>query len=247
MRPRRFFAAEAAPGKWLALSPSEAHHLREVLRLKEGAEIEIVNGRGEVYPARVIRIQKDEVRVHLLGPGRRESPPAYRLEILLPLLKGGRTEFLVEKAVELGVTTIRVFYGRYGARKPGERIGSRLRERAVQALKQCGRLWLPEIYPPVPLSEALEEARAPDRFFAYERGGEPLSRAFTPFSRDLALVVGPEGGFAPEEEKLLKEKGFRPLTLGPYILRAETACLFLMSVWRYHTLLDAAASPSGLE
>ena len=236
MRSRRFFAADAAPGRFLVLSSTEAHHLRDVLRLSEGVEIEILNGLGEAYKAQVVKIEKDTVRVHVLGLKRREPRLDYHLEILIPLLKGGRTEFLIEKAVELGVPFIHLFYGEYGVRKPSEKVFKRFQERAIQSLKQCGRLWLPEITFSVSLEEALSRIQAPIRYFAYEKGGNALVQVFRELPPHLALVSGPEGGFSSKEVDFLKKRGFLPLSLGPYVLRAETAAFFLMSIWRFELL-----------
>ena len=236
MKSPRFFAPEAAPGRLVLLSPDEAHHLRDVLRIGEGEEVVLLNGRGEAYRARVEGISRREVLVRVEGLEERESEPRFFLEILIPLLKGGRTEFLVEKATELGAGRILPFVSRYTVRTPSPRTHERLKARAIQALKQCGRLRLPEVEPPEELPRVLQKVRAERRCVAYEKGGLPLRKAFSSLPRDLALASGPEGGFSEEEIGLFQEAGFLPVSLGPYILRAETATLFLLSVWRYHSL-----------
>ena len=233
----RFFAPEARPGDLLELAPEEAHHLRDVLRIREGERVFLLNGKGQEFEAEVVKAGREGVWVLPTRLSRSEPEPAFRLEILIPLLKGGRTEFLVEKATELGVSRIFPFVSRRAVARPSPRTLERLYRRSIQALKQCGRLWLPLLEAPAPLEELLPKTRASGRFFAYEKGGAPLHRAFEPPPGDLALAVGPEGGFSPEEAALLEAFDFLPLTLGPYILRAETAALFLMSIWRYHSLI----------
>jgi len=233
----RFFAPEARPGDLLELAPEEAHHLRDVLRIRRGERVRLIDGRGREFEAEVVEVSRTGVRVLTTGLLREEPAPSPRLEMFVPLLKGGRTEFLVEKATELGVSRIFPFVSRRSVARPSPRTLERLYRRSIQALKQCGRLWLPLLEAPAPLEELLPKTGASGRFFAYEKGGAPLHRAFEPPPGDLALAVGPEGGFSPEEAALLETFDFLPLTLGPYILRAETAALFLMSIWRYHSLI----------
>ncbi|RUM88551.1 MAG: RNA methyltransferase RsmE [Thermodesulfatator sp.] len=235
MSPARFFAPEIREGEVLELDPEEAHHLREVRRISSG-EVRLLDGRGREFVARVLRVSRREVLVLPETLARTEPHPPFRLELLLPLLKGGRTEFLVEKATELGVTRLLPFLSHRAVVRPSERTGERLHRRAIQALKQSGRLWLPEIRPPEELSRVLLRVSASHRGFAYEGGGQFLRGFFREKVREMALASGPEGGFSPEEAALLQEKGFIPLSLGPYILRAETAALFLMIAWRYETL-----------
>jgi len=235
----RFFAPEIKASGPCLLPPEEAHHLRSVLRLKAGERIGLINGRGEAWEAKILEVEKNRVLVIPEDLHHKEPSPEFHLELLLPLLKGGRTEFLVEKATELGVTEIIPFFSRYTVVKPGQKIKARLQRRALQALKQSGRLWLPEIRAPQELVESLAGVKASYRYFAWEKGGRPVAETFSalsPFPKGLALAVGPEGGFSEEEIELFEKFGFEPLDLGPYILRAETAVLFLLSVWRYHIL-----------
>ncbi len=232
----RFFAPEIRPGEPLELAPDEAHHLRDVLRLREGERVLLLNGKGQEFEAEVVKVRREGVWVFPKRLSRSEPKSALRLEILIPLLKGGRTEFLVEKATELAVTRVFPFTSRYTVRSPSDRTHERFRRRAIQALKQSGRLWLPEVEPPDELENILPRLRSGKRYFAYEKGGQPVAQVFETLPEDLILATGPEGGFSEEEAELFERYGFVPVDLGPYILRAETAAFFLMSVWRYHTL-----------
>ncbi|HIE32981.1 MAG TPA: 16S rRNA (uracil(1498)-N(3))-methyltransferase [Thermodesulfobacteriaceae bacterium] len=235
----RFFAPEIVPGEPCLLSSEEGHHLRDVLRLGPEKRIFLLNGQGQEWEARVLEVAKTQVWVLPENLHRTEPKPDFRLELLMPLLKGGRSEFLVEKATELAATRIIPVLSRYTVVKPVEKIKSRLQKRAIQALKQSGRLWLPEIEAPRKLQESLVRLEASYRYFAYERGGIPLAEVFESFEifpERLTLAVGPEGGFSEEEVRLFEKFDFEALDLGPYILRAETAVLFLLSVWRYQVL-----------
>jgi len=232
----RFLAKGLSPGAQIYLDEGEAHHLTRVLRLKEGAEVILIDGEGHEYLGVVERIRRKEVLVLSKRELRAEPPPEKEITVFLPLLKRELTAFLTEKAVELGVTRLVPFFSTRTVAKAGENFRKRLEERALQALKQCRRLWALRIEEPSPL-EALEIA-ADLKLMAYEaekeRSPKGLLACFS--GRSLALISGPEGGFALKEAELLKEKGFLPITLGPYILRAETAALYLMSLahsWGY--------------
>ncbi len=239
MKPFRFFLPEASSGKELSLPPEEAHHLREVLRVKEKTLIKVFNGSGSEFAARVVSVGRREVRVLVEKEVRREDPPRFELEVFLPVLKGGRTEYLVEKATELGATEIKPYLSSYTVRRPGERFFERLRRKTIEAAKQCGRLFLPLVTPPLPLSLALDSVKAGLKLFAYERSERTVKDALgslEPFPKRVAVVSGPEGGFSAEEVELVSSKGFLGVNLGPYVLRADTAALFLIFSWRYYTV-----------
>ena len=234
----RFFAPEIVRPE-TCLDPDESYHLGSVWRLKAGDSIFLINGQGEEWRARVLRVERGRVWVCPEVLHRTEAEPEFELEILIPLLKGGRTEFLVEKATELGATRILPFVSQYAVAKPGDRTGERLWKRTIQALKQSGRLWFPAIESPRPLEEVLKTVRSRHRYFACEKYGPFLSEVFQVFEifpRRIALASGPEGGFSEKEIAAFRKAGFKAVSLGPYILRAETAAFFMLAIWRYQVL-----------
>ncbi len=232
----RFLAQGLSPGALIELDPAEAHHLSRVLRLGPGAQILLLNGQGQEYLGTVERIKRRAVYVKVHTLVRQEPPPNKDLILGLPLLKKEHTLFLAEKAVELGMTKLIPFISKRSVAKPGPHFEKRLRSRTLQALKQCRRLWAPEILSPQDLKDLKIEASL--KVFAYEKAqGKTLKEVLDAFEgSSLALLSGPEGGVATDEVELLERKGFIPVSLGPYILRAETASFYLMSqahAWAY--------------
>ncbi|MDF2954067.1 MAG: 16S rRNA U1498 N3-methylase RsmE [Thermodesulfobacterium sp.] len=231
---RFFFAFEEETG---FLSEEESHHLIKVLRKKTGEKIKLINGKGKEYEGEILEIAKKgkslKVKVKLLKLLREEKFPSKKIVALIPVLKGDKTEFLVEKGTELGISVFIPFQSDYSAVKYSSRLKERLKKKAINALKQSGRLYLPEIKPPVNLKEFLAQDTFPSSFkiIALPEEGVSLKNLLKGIfnSEEIVLISGPEGGFSEEEKKLLKEKSFLSFNLSPYILRAETASLSLMS------------------
>jgi 16S rRNA (uracil1498-N3)-methyltransferase len=201
---------------------ADARHLVKVLRLKEGDEVIAFDGEGREWPARIERATPTSVEL-ALGPERvtkTESPCA----ILLGqgAGKGDKLETVVRAATELGVAeVVPVLTARAVAEGAGKT--ERLRRIAAEACKQCGRSRVPVVHPPEPLDAFLARAEACElKLVPWEGGGSPMRELRGP-ARSVALLVGPEGGLATEEVERAKSKGFRPVTLGPRILRTETA------------------------
>ncbi len=232
-------APGAVPGQRVLLDPQESHHLQHVRRLREGAEILILDLKGHEFKGRVQRLGR-RVWVEVLELVREEAPKAPELVLGLPLLKKDHLSFLVEKAAELGVSRVILYCSRRTVVKPGPNLVPKLGARAAQSLKQCGRLWPLIIDGPKPLSSLAEE-EVPYKLVAYEKEKslslkEVLKRI--PSRPDkLLFLSGPEGGFSPEEASFLQQKGFFLVHLGDQILRAETAAFYLMSVAHFWFLL----------
>ncbi|PMP65656.1 MAG: hypothetical protein C0190_06505 [Thermodesulfobacterium geofontis] len=219
------------------LSEEESHHLIRVLRKKEGDKIKLIDGKGNEYEGKIVEILKKgkklKAKVKLIKLLRKEKPLPIKIVALIPLLKGNKTEFLVEKGTELGISEFIPFQSDYCIAKPSHKLEERLKTKAINALKQSGRLYLPEIKPSVILKEFLCENpfSLSLKLVALPEGGiliDELLEKLVNF-REIILLSGPEGGFSKEEEKILKEKKFIPILLSPYILKAETASLSLMS------------------
>jgi len=231
---RFFFTFE---GKIGFLSEEESHHLIRVLRKKEGEKIKLINGMGVEYEGEIIEIVKKgktlKAKVKILKLLRKENLPSKKIIALIPLLKGDKTEFLIEKGTELGITKFIPFQSDYTVVKPSSKLKKRLKIKAINALKQSGRLYLPEINSPVNLKVFLSENPFSSSFkIVALPGGELYSKdlANKVFnSKEIVLISGPEGGFSKDEENLLKNQGFISFSISPYILKAETASLSLMS------------------
>jgi 16S rRNA (uracil1498-N3)-methyltransferase len=217
-----FVDEELHAGQLFALADSHVHYLATVLRLQPGAELRLLDDRSGEWAAEVVEAGRKRVtvRVGAMIRGRETVPDLW---LLTAPIRAERFEWIVEKATELGVArivpvlTARVNHGR---QKP-----ERLRAHMVEAAEQCGRTALPELADAVKLS-ALLQAWPAERtlFFADEEGGASM-QALSP-APPAAILIGPEGGFSPEErEMLLALPQVKRLALGPRILRADTAAV----------------------
>ena len=215
----------------LTLDAAPTHYLRSVLRARAGQRLRVFNAISGEWRARLERLERHraELRVETLL---RAPTPEPGPTLLFAPIKKPRLEYLLEKAVELGVARLQPVRCRHGVVdgiKP-----ERLRQRLVEAVEQCERLSVPELLAERDLHEAV--AATPQVLFADERGGRPLLGALDG-RLDAALLVGPEGGFSPAEQAaLLQHAHVVPVCLGPTILRAETAALMLLACHRARAL-----------
>jgi 16S rRNA (uracil1498-N3)-methyltransferase len=220
----------------VALSGERRHYLLHVLRLGEGASLEVFDGTGRAFDARVTHVDAQEVRLSL-GPAR-TMPPRRTVSVLQGLPKGDKLEWVLQKGTELGAAA---FYPVATERSVVKLEPRRAEERTArwtkiveEAARQCRRNDVPSVHAPRPLLEAAR-ALAPGTTLLVldeEESAVPLSEAFRACSPNapVALVVGPEGGLAREEVAALGALGARGVTLGSRILRTETAALAALAV-----------------
>jgi 16S rRNA (uracil1498-N3)-methyltransferase len=208
------------------LGPEARHYLAEVLRLAPGARIEVFDGRGGRYDAR-IEEGFESVR---LGP-RRESSATVEIALLVALAKGEKMDLVVQKATELGAARIVPFAAERSVVRlePGKGAAraERWRRIAEEAARQCGRDDVPEVPHPASLGEALGGVSPGTRLFAFHPGGARLAGAP---AASLAAVVGPEGGLSEAELLACDAAGAVRASLGPRTLRAETAAIVAVAL-----------------
>jgi 16S rRNA (uracil1498-N3)-methyltransferase len=226
--PRFFVDLPLSPGAKIELPPVPAHHASRVLRLVKGAEVVLFNGRGGEYPAVLEWVDKDGVTA-LCREWRdveRESPLDIRLA--QGISSGERMDYTLQKAVELGVTAIQPLAMRRSVVKlTSERAARRVdhwQGIVMSACEQCGRNHLPAVANPLDIPQWLATAPAGLKLFLSPEAKSTLGD-LPPPAGPVWLVVGPEGGFEPEESALVTDFGFIPVRLGPRILRTETAAL----------------------
>jgi 16S rRNA (uracil1498-N3)-methyltransferase len=224
MVPRFYVDAPLRAGGVCALSEDAAHHAVHVLRLREGDEVTLFNGRGGEFAARIASIQRLKIALDLLQHRAIEREPAFRVTLVQGVSAGERMDSTVRKAVELGVTELQpVLATRSVARPKGERADSRRahwQKVVIAACEQCGRNRIPQVQPLLAVSEYRPDPGAAKILLS------PSARL--PFSKSLngnqfVLAAGPEAGFTAEEEAILVNAGFTPASLGPRVLRTETA------------------------
>ncbi|HEX2763530.1 MAG TPA: 16S rRNA (uracil(1498)-N(3))-methyltransferase [Allosphingosinicella sp.] len=224
--PRLYVPQLLTEGSALTLEGRPANYLAAVLRLAPGDRVKLFDDRTGEYLAEIADAGRKRVTLSIVEKLReREAVPD--LWLLFAPIKRGRIDWLVEKATELGVARLVPVVTR---RTVVERLNlDRLRAHAIEAAEQCERTALPELADPVKLQALLREwASGRTLFFADEAGGEPLSAAPGP----AAILVGPEGGFTDEERAAIRvHRAARPVSLGPRILRADTAALAAISLW----------------
>ena len=230
----------AAPtaGAEVVLDAEESHHLLAVMRRRTDEPVHLLDGRGHRLTGRLAGGDARGARVEITDVVRDETevvPP--RLRLVCGVVKGRRWEWALEKAVELGVHEVIPLLAEHGVVDPGR--GRRERWLGVlrSALKQSGRAWLPGLGEPVGLDAALAVTADGPRFF----GAVPGETDAVPVTGSPATVawwtvfIGPEGGWTAAERAALVAAGARPLTLGPHVLRTETAAaaaLALLQSWR---------------
>lgn len=197
-------------------------HLFRARRVPVGAAVRVVDGRGHARWGEVARVDRSSARVSLGDPAPTHEP-SFRLDLLVPTFRPERASWLVEKATEFGVSAIRFLNTARAPRTFGEGTIERMRRVAVSAVEQCHRSLVPEITGPHPWEEIRRfPAGAEGRWFLDPQGAPD---AWGPRGESGALLVGPEGGWSPEERAEVLAAGWRPVGLGPRILRIESAAL----------------------
>ena len=226
---RLFVEASLEAGATVAPASGQAHYLRNVMRRGPGDRIHLFNGRDGEWEGVIETLAPSRASVRL-GTKLKEQPPPPALRLLFAPLKAERTRFAVEKSTELGVGAIHPILTRFGQTK---RVNmERLRAHAIEAAEQCGRLELPSIAPPCPLADALAGWPPQRRLLVCDPGAE-RTVAESLADAPAGILVGPEGGFAPAERRLLAEHPAAvPARLGPRILRAETAVAAALACWQ---------------
>ncbi|WP_018411901.1 16S rRNA (uracil(1498)-N(3))-methyltransferase [Methyloversatilis thermotolerans] len=210
----------------LALPGAVAHHVERVLRLEEGDLVTLFDGRGSEFSARLIRDGRN-LAADVLAESTPEREGPLDVTLLQCLAASDKMDWIVQKAVELGVVRVQPVASRRAVlRLAGERADKRVahwRQIAVSACEQCGRNRVPEIMPVTSLPQAVARESSPQRFILHPAGGVRLVDASPDRHRPIALLIGPEGGFDDDELAAASASGFCPLTLGPRVLRTETA------------------------
>ena len=225
---RRFFVEEISDK--VVIEGEEFRHAVSVLRIKEGEEILLCDGKGKEWLARVDLIDKKQLCASALTEVENQCEPKNKLTLICGYLKGDKTELVVQKAVELGAYEIVVFSSEFSSAYMNENKLSRLQKVALEACKQCGRAYVPKVIYCDKFSKAIDYGTMADnKLFACEFANKN-SVDFKKLNSSTAIVVGSEGGFSKEEYEYSLSKGYETVFLGKRILRAETACIALTAI-----------------
>ncbi len=239
--PRLFVAQPLAAHTQVVLDAEASHYLGRVLRLRAGNIVAIFNGQGAEFHAHVAEFSRNRATVQLGEPMPIARESALRLQILQGLARPEHMDWMVQKTVELGVSRIVPVITARSQGVQTEVLANRARhwrQIAIHACEQCGRAEIPAIADPLPLPTAMALEWPGPRLIAVPNG--PASLPMEPLAA-LSLLIGPEGGFTPAELEIAQTAGFLPISLGPRILRTETAATVLTALCqaRWGDLLTA--------
>lgn len=229
--PRLFVANDIEAGTELMLSPAQAHYMTHVLRLSEGAELLLFDGRNGEWHAEIVKSRKCNCRIKARYKVR-EQTASQDIHYAFAPLKQARLDYMVQKATEMGAGMLRPVMT---AHTVVPRLNlDRMHANAVEAAEQCGILTVPAIDPPVKLESLLKDCEK-NRVIVFcdERAAiaPPLDVLGKLGGHRITVLVGPEGGFSESERALLLSKNFvYPVSLGPRVMRADTAAVAILAL-----------------
>ena len=231
--PRLFVDTTLEDDGEIVIDAAQANYLVRVLRLKAGAQIKLFDNRTGEWLAELAHIGKRDAIVRVEGHLRpREIVPD--LWLCFAPIKKGRIDWLVEKASELGVARLVPVKTQ---RTIVDKVKStRLQSHIIEAAEQCERTSLPDLAALTPLDTLLSDWPEERRlYYAAERGGDSVTEVMSDSSGPAAILIGPEGGFTDaEDEKIRAKEASIPISLGPRILRADTAAITAIGIWMAH-------------
>ena len=228
----RFFIDGAADGR-AYIAGADALHIAKALRMRPGEALTLCDGKGTDFEGVLETVTDRQVTVRITASRPSQAEPTLAVTLYQGLPKGDKMDWIVQKAVELGVTAVvPVATRRSVARLEGkaDKKQERWQRIAAEAAGQCGRGMLPSVERPLSWSQALSCLSGEPALVFYEGGGRPLRELVTPSTRRLSVFVGPEGGFDPKEIDAIRRQGGGVATLGPRILRCETAPLAALTL-----------------
>lgn len=228
----RFFIDGTADGR-AYIAGADALHIAKALRMRPGEALTLCDGKGTDFDGVLETVTDRQVTVRITASRPSQAEPTLAVTLYQGLPKGDKMDWIIQKAVELGVTAVvPVATRRSVARLEGkaDKKQERWQRIAAEAAGQCGRGMLPSVERPLSWSQALSRLSGEPALVFYEGGGRPLRELVTPSTRRLSVFVGPEGGFDPEEIDAIRRQGGGVATLGPRILRCETAPLAALTL-----------------
>ncbi|MGA8943123.1 MAG: 16S rRNA (uracil(1498)-N(3))-methyltransferase [Thermoactinomyces sp.] len=232
---RYFISADAITDTHVCLTGDEVHHIKNVMRNRPNDRLLVCCGDGYDYVCVIEKINSRQIDCRVVDKFPSQGEPQTRITIAQSLVKGDKFEWIVQKGTEIGASSFQPFQSARSIVKINAQKEKKKRDRwqriAKEAAEQSHRGKVPAVMPVLSWSALLDEMeKYPLALIAYEKGGAPLNQVVSEFREEaILLVVGPEGGFTEEEIHEARARGAVPVTLGPRILRAETAPLVALS------------------
>jgi len=228
---RLFLTDDLAPGGQVELGRDQAHYLTNVLRMGEGGEVLVFNGRNGEWRARIAAVSKKRVELSLVEETRAQTPKSDLIYCFAPI-KHGRLDYMVQKAVEMGAGALQPVITQH---TQVSKLGiERLQANVIEAAEQCGVLSVPQVLEPLkfnPFLDSWDKERVLVFCDEAAAGNSPFELLKELKSKKLGLLIGPEGGFSEAERAELRSLPYvLPIPLGPRILRADTAAVAALAV-----------------
>lgn len=236
--PRLYIPEVAASGGIVTVTGQTAHHVIKVLRLRPGSAIRLFNGHGAEWDAVLLESNRSEIRLEVCSPVEAIAASSLSITLAQGIARNDRMDFILQKSVELGVSSIQpLWMQRCQSRLRNERLEKRMqhwRGVIINACEQCGRSTLAELYNPENYTGWISKQNPSALGLMLQPESTQVLNDHPPQGRDIVVLVGPEGGLTPEEQRLAELSGFTGIRLGQRILRTETAALSALA--SMHTL-----------
>ena len=240
--PRFFVERENISENTIAITNTDVAHITRVLRMNIGDSLIICDGMGNDYEAEISQINENSIECEIISKTKSDTEPCVKVTLFQCLLKASKMEYIIQKTTELGISKIVPCASmRCVVKLDGKKAEAKKQERwqkiAVEAAKQCGRGIIPEVAMPLTLNDAFQCAKDFDLFFVpYECEEQTnIKSVLTSVNepKNVAFIIGPEGGFDPSEIDMIKASGIKTVTLGKRILRTETAGEAVLAMTMY--------------
>ena len=233
---RYFLPASQWEGNQPTLTGDEAHHCTRVLRSKLGETVEVFDGVGNSAQGEIISLAKDQVEIALSDLPKLSAKPS-EIHLIQAIPKGGNMELIVQKAVELGISSIQPLITEHTIVR-SEQMEKKLEKWqriALEACKQCGQNYLPTILPVQQFRDWINSEKKAELNLvaALLPTSLPLPEVFSEIPKSASFLIGPEGDFSDEEYSKIIDVGYQPVSLGNIVLRVETATLYCLSVIKH--------------
>jgi 16S rRNA (uracil1498-N3)-methyltransferase len=227
MSDRFFIGTPPPPAGEVVITGPDAHHMTGVRRFAAGDRVTLFCGDGNEYAAEIVGVGKKAVTLTVIGVSAADREPPFPVVVAAALPKGDRADYLVEKLVEVGATRFIPLVTARAVVVPKDAKTEKFERAVIEASKQCGRNRLMAVDLPKPWAVVLGMPGLPPAKFVLHTGEAAAASTVRPevLAAGAAFAVGPEGGFAPDEVAAAVEAGWRPLSLGPRVLRVETAAV----------------------